>query len=106
MSSAATSIEESLDDAEDDDDAGDCDSRLAQRAVVSFYALPDASPCDYGLFGPMKRPMKGKTFRNEDEVREAVKDSLKNISVIHYDRWIKALPSRYENIVISRGDYF
>ncbi len=54
----------------------------------------------------MKRPMKGKTFHSDEEVKEAVKDSLKNISVIHYDRWIKALPSRYEKIVISRGDYF
>jgi histone-lysine N-methyltransferase SETMAR len=67
---------------------------------------PDASPCDYGLFAPMKRPMKGKTFHSDEEVKEAVKESLKNIDVIHYDKWIKALPSRYEKIMMSHGDYF
>jgi hypothetical protein len=54
----------------------------------------------------MKRPLKGQTFHNDEEVKAAVKESLKNIQPQHYDRWIKALPGRYEKIVTAHGDYF
>jgi hypothetical protein len=50
--------------------------------------------------------LKGRTFRNDEAVKEAVTESLKNIDVTHYDKWIKTLPNRYENIVMFHGDYF
>jgi hypothetical protein len=33
---------------------------------------PDLAPSDYHLFGPMKRVLGGKIFRNNDEVIAAV----------------------------------
>jgi hypothetical protein len=66
---------------------------------------PDVAPCDYALFGPMKRPLKGKYFETDDDVKSAVKQILKDIDEDSYRKWIRALPNRYEKIIIANGDY-
>jgi histone-lysine N-methyltransferase SETMAR len=33
---------------------------------------PDLSPCDYHMFGPLKKTLKGRQFISDEAVREAV----------------------------------
>jgi histone-lysine N-methyltransferase SETMAR len=33
---------------------------------------PDLSPCDYHVFGPLKKTLKGRQFNSDEAVREAV----------------------------------
>ncbi|GBM71713.1 Histone-lysine N-methyltransferase SETMAR [Araneus ventricosus] len=39
---------------------------------------PDLSPCDFHIFGPLKRAFQGTRFHSDHEVKKAVQDFLKN----------------------------
>ncbi|GBO14025.1 hypothetical protein AVEN_240043-1 [Araneus ventricosus] len=39
---------------------------------------PDLSPCDFHIFGALKKALQGTRFHSEDAVKEAVQDFLKN----------------------------
>ncbi len=67
---------------------------------------PDASPCDYGLFAPLKRPLKEHRFATDNDLQKAVKKSAKEIPITAYQNRIEALPARYQKIIDFGGDYF
>jgi len=39
---------------------------------------PDLAPSDFHLFGPLKNALRGRRFADDDEVKEAVHDWLRN----------------------------
>jgi hypothetical protein len=55
---------------------------------------PDLAPPDYHLFGPMKRILGGKRFRNNDEVITAVQNWIREQPNIFFETGIKELPER------------
>ena len=68
---------------------------------------PDLSPCDFFLFGEIKRRFKaeGRTFHNSDEVLAAVKAETASITRETrekvFDEWVR----RLEYVIASGGDY-
>ena len=43
---------------------------------------PDLSPCDFHIFGPLKKAMKGRKFKSDGEVQRMVTEFLKQQPVV------------------------
>jgi hypothetical protein len=66
---------------------------------------PDLAPSDYHLFGPMKRVLGGKRFRNNDEVIAAVQIWIHKQPKTFFETGIKKLPERWHKYMAVNGDY-
>ncbi|GBL79465.1 Mariner Mos1 transposase [Araneus ventricosus] len=67
---------------------------------------PDLSPCDFHIFGPLKRALQGTRFHSDDEVKEAVQDFIKNQPRSFYSNGIDLLPKRWDLCYKAHGDFF
>ncbi|GBN45050.1 Histone-lysine N-methyltransferase SETMAR [Araneus ventricosus] len=56
----------------------------------------DFSPCDFHIFGLLKRALQGERFHSDDEVKEAVEDFLNNQPRSSYSNGIALLPKRWD----------
>ncbi|GFR80601.1 transposase [Elysia marginata] len=65
---------------------------------------PDLAPCDYHLFGPVKKGLRDKHNDNE-EVKSAVKTWLKERPIQFYKAGIRALVKRCNTALERGGDY-
>ena len=67
--------------------------------------LPDLAPCDFFLFGRLKKPLRGTRYSTRDEVMEKSKMALMAIPQTDYtkcfDDWVK----RWHNCVAVDGEY-
>ena len=66
---------------------------------------PDLAPSDYHLFGPLKQHLRGKHFRNDDEVKEAASEWLCSQPSEFYAEGIDKLIDRWDKCVQKEGDY-
>ena len=66
---------------------------------------PDLSPCDYHLFGPMKKTLGGKRFDDDVAVQDFMRNWLMAQLSSFYKNGITKLPIRCEKCVTKSGDY-
>lgn len=67
---------------------------------------PDLSPCDFHLFGPLKRALKGRYFESDTEVSEVVKLWLKQQQRELFKQGIFRLVGQWEACIAAGGNYF
>lgn len=82
---------------------------LAKKGVVVMphppYS-PDLSPCDFFLFGELKRAMKGFRMSSVDEIKLRTRDCLKSVKALAYESCFESIVKRWRKCVLSSGDYF
>jgi histone-lysine N-methyltransferase SETMAR len=61
---------------------------------------PDLAPSDFHLF-----PKLNEFFRNDEEVKDAVKEWLNGLAAEVYDEGIQKLVTRYDKCLNVGGDY-
>jgi transposase len=66
---------------------------------------PDLAPSDYHLFGPMKRVLGGKRFRNNDDVIAAVQSWIHKQPKTFFETGIKKLPEFWHKCMAVNRDY-
>lgn len=66
---------------------------------------PDLAPSDFHLFGPLKEPLRGHHFKDEKEIKKAVKDSLARFPQEWFEEGIKKLEKRWTKCIEIDGDY-
>jgi histone-lysine N-methyltransferase SETMAR len=66
---------------------------------------PDLAPSDYHLFGPLKRVLGGKIFRNKDEVVAAVQRWINKQPKTFFETGIKKLPESWHKCMTVNRDY-
>ncbi len=69
------------------------------------YSL-DLSPCDYWAFPILKSHIRGHRFKSLDDVKTAVKRTLKEIPVSEYQDCFDKLLVWYRKCVQAGGNYF
>ena len=67
---------------------------------------PDISPTDYHIFRCLSNFLRGKTFIEEKDVKQAFTDFLTSCDSDFYTSGIQKLVERWEKVVESEGDYF
>ena len=67
---------------------------------------PDLSPPDFDLFLKLKEPLRGVRYDSLDELECAVNAEVRRINFSCLATGIEALPSRWNSVISSRGDYF
>ncbi|GBM01336.1 Histone-lysine N-methyltransferase SETMAR [Araneus ventricosus] len=67
---------------------------------------PDLSPCDFHIFGPLKRALQATLFYSDDEVKEAVQDFLKNQPRSSYSDGMDLLNKQWDLCYNAHGDFF
>jgi histone-lysine N-methyltransferase SETMAR len=67
---------------------------------------PDLSPCDYHVFGPFKKALKGHRFLSDDDLKQSVTRWFKCQPQHFYDKGIRALVNRWNQCLDAHGDYF
>jgi len=66
---------------------------------------PDLAPSDYHIFGPLKEHLDGKSFRNNEEVIQDVKEWLHWQPKDFVLSGIRKLPDRWRKCIANQGDY-
>jgi len=66
---------------------------------------PDLAPSDVHVFGPLKEVMRGKSFRSDEELQQAVHERLRSQLKEFFSRGIHALPKRWNTCTEHNGDY-
>ena len=66
---------------------------------------PDLSPCNYHLFGPLKKDLGGKKFSSEKEVQDFVRVWLLTRPTSFYEEGIKKTASAMKKCVDNSGSY-
>ena len=54
----------------------------------------------------MKKDLKGKRFRNMEEVREKTTETLKAITLQEFQNCFEQWKKRWDNCIDSQGEYF
>lgn len=67
---------------------------------------PDLSPCDFHIFGPLKKFLKGQPFRSDEEVKTAVRDWFKGQPKSFFADGIQRLPKQWDKCREINGDFF
>lgn len=65
---------------------------------------PDLSPCDFHLFGPLKKFLKGQRFESDEEVRATVIEWFKKQPMSFFSDGIRRLPKQWDACVNASGD--
>jgi hypothetical protein len=66
---------------------------------------PNLSPCDYCVFGPLKKTLKGRRFNSDEAVREAVEQWFIQQPVSFFAEGITKLVQRWYKCLNSGGQY-
>ena len=91
---------------------GSRDTRLhllmTGQCTVSHPALsPDLAPCDFWLFGKIKKPLRGQRFASLDHLQAAVSHQIGLITAAEYrDAILRQWPMRWVCCVHANGNYF
>jgi hypothetical protein len=69
--------------------------------------IPDLSPCDYHMFGPLKGTLRGwrQRFDDDEQVENFVCNPLQTRPASFYDAGIKKLPIRWQKCIEKGGKY-
>ena len=65
----------------------------------------DPSPCDYAIFGPLKKALRGKRF-TLDNVKHYVQNWFTTQPREFYETAIHRLVSQWDKCLNSQGQYF
>jgi histone-lysine N-methyltransferase SETMAR len=65
---------------------------------------PDLSPCDYNVFGPLKKTLNGRQFNSDEAVREAVEKWFIQQHV-SFTESITKFVQRWDKCLNSGGQY-
>ena len=95
------------------DNAPSHTSRIAKAAVAEnkFQELnhppysPDLAPSDFFLFRNMKKPLRGRRFQTDEEVKAAVIEWFEGQEKPFFENGLKSLKSKWEKCVEVAGDY-
>jgi histone-lysine N-methyltransferase SETMAR len=66
---------------------------------------PELSPCNYHVFGPLKKTLKGRRFNSDEAVREAVEQWFIQQPVFFFAEGITKLVQRWDKCLNSGGQY-
>ena len=67
---------------------------------------PDLSPCDYAIFGPLKKGMRGELFTSDDGVKQNVRNWFTTQPREFYETAIHSLVSQWDKRLNNQGQYF
>ena len=67
---------------------------------------PDLSPCDYAIFGPLKKALRGKRFTSDDYAKQYVRNWFTTHPREFYETAIHRLVSQWDKCLNSQGQYF
>ncbi|PNF25045.1 hypothetical protein B7P43_G06995, partial [Cryptotermes secundus] len=67
---------------------------------------PDLAPSDFFLFPRMKRSLKGKRFRDVDEVKENTLKALNSIQPQEFQHCFEQWQKRWDKCINAHGQYF
>ena len=74
--------------------------RMKWEVLQHSPFIPDLSPCDYHVFGPLKKSLKGRRFKSDSEVEFAVSEwfrkhpqdfTIRAVSYTHLDVYKRQL---------------
>jgi hypothetical protein len=63
------------------------------------------SPCDFHVFGPLKKALKGRQFTDNDEVRETVKEWFRTQPKTFFPDGIHRFVDQCDTCFTQQGDY-
>jgi len=66
---------------------------------------PDLAPCDFHVFGPLKKALKGRRFTDNDEVRETVEEWFCTQPKTFFTDGIHRLVDQWDTCFNQQGDY-
>lgn len=67
---------------------------------------PDLSPCDFHLFGPLKKALKGQRFHTDADVMNAVNTWFSEQPQSFFADGIRRLPKQWDACLNAYGDFF
>jgi hypothetical protein len=67
--------------------------------------MSDFAPSDFHFFPKLKEFLGGRRFKNDEEVKDAVKEWLNGLAAEVYDEGIQKLVTRYDKCLNVGGDY-
>ncbi|UYV82676.1 hypothetical protein LAZ67_22000520 [Cordylochernes scorpioides] len=67
---------------------------------------PDLAPCDFLLFGKLKKKLKGRKFQSIEEIEVESKKAMKAIPKTDYQRCFAVWKKRWLKCIATNGDYF
>jgi histone-lysine N-methyltransferase SETMAR len=73
----------------------DTTQKLKWNVLPHPQCSPDLAPSDYHLFSPLKEHLAGKSFRNNEEVIQVVREWLHWQPKVFFLSGIRKLPDRW-----------
>jgi len=67
---------------------------------------PNLAPCDFCLFPPMKRQIKGKCLADVSEVKKKTLEVLNISSTEEFQKCFQQWEKRWYKCIESKGEYF
>ena len=67
---------------------------------------PDLSPCDFHIFGDLKKDIRGRRFHSDEEVQEWVRLWIRQRPTSFYKTGIDRLVSQWDKCINTSGNYF
>ncbi len=67
---------------------------------------PDLAPCDFFLFPHLKSLLRGRRFRNVNELQAEIRKQLRQMDPLLFAEAIEDLPIRWQKCVLADGAYF
>ncbi len=66
---------------------------------------PDIAPTDYHLFRSLSNDLRGRQFKNEDDLKSYLGDFFDSKSPEFYTKGIYDLPTRWSQVIARNGQY-
>ncbi|GFX13191.1 histone-lysine N-methyltransferase SETMAR [Trichonephila clavipes] len=80
--------------------------RLGWEALCHPLYSPDVAPSDYHLFHSLDNHLRGKSFTNEEDVRQALTDFFASHTPEFYRKGIDQLKTHWRKVLVADGGYF
>jgi hypothetical protein len=78
---------------------------LSFNCLPHLLYLPDITPSEFHVFGPLKEAMGGKSFRSDEEVQQAVHKWLHSQPKEFFSRGIHPLPKCWNTCMECNRNY-
>jgi hypothetical protein len=79
--------------------------RSGLQVLVHPPYSPDISPCDFFLFGVLKKWLTGRKFASVDDAKEQVRMFLTDLDPKKLKASIDAWPDRCSKVIARKGQY-
>ncbi len=81
---------------------GECDVNLLPHPAYS----PDLAPCDFWAFPSVKSKLRGRRFRNIEELQTKIRNILRRTPKEEFEQALYDMPVRWSKCVSAAGEYF